>query len=281
VIVPGLQGATVLVTGGTRGFGKAVGIEFARAGASVYLTHRWGSTDEDELAAVFRAGGLPAPRIIESDVGDPEATRELMAILKAEAGALDVVISNVAFAKVVRDLEDMRRSTFELSLKYSAWPVVDLVQAAHETFNRYPSYVVGVSSGGGEICYDGYDLAGPAKAVLETLCRYLAYRLKPHGVRVNAIRPGLLDTDSSRATLGDEAVDTVKNQLGDFLLDPHNVARVCVALCSGLMDSVTGQVIAVDEGWSLVSPMAYLTGSGLLGAFPANDEGARRDEGAR
>ncbi len=267
----GLQGAVVLITGGTRGLGKAIGIEFARAGARVYLTHRWGSVDEEELAAEFRTLGLPVPRIVEADAGDPEATRELMALLQAEVGRLDVVISNVAFAKVVRDLEDLKRNAFELSLRYSAWPVVDLVQAAHQAFGRYPRYVIGISSGGGEVCFDGYDLAGAAKAVLETLCRYLAFRLKRYGVRVNVVRPGLLDTASARATFGDETVEAIQSRLGTWLLDPRQVARVCVALCSGWMDAVTGQVIVVDEGWSLVSPIAYLTGRGLPGGFPEEE----------
>ncbi len=261
----GLAGAVVLVTGGTRGLGKAMGLEFARAGARVYLTHRWGSVDEQELAAGFEAEGLPPPRIVESDVGDAEATRELMGTLKGEAGALDVIVSNVAFAKVVHDLADLRRNAFELSLKYSAWPVVDLVQAAHETLGRYPRYVIGISSGGGEVCFDGYDLAGAAKSALEALCRYLAFRLKRHGVRVNVIRPGLLDTESARATFGDDAIEIIQNRLKGFLLDPRRVAQVGVALCSGLMDAVTGQVIVVDEGWSLVSPLAYVTGHGLPG----------------
>lgn len=272
MIAGGLEGAVVLITGGTRGLGKAMGIEFSHAGARVYLTHRWSSVDESELAAEFEALGLAAPRVVESDAGDPEATRELMAALKAETGRLDVVISNVAFAKVTRELGDLRRNAFELSLRYSAWPVVDLVQAAHEAFGRYPRYVIGVSSGGGELCFDGYDLAGASKAVLETLCRYLACRLKRHGVRVNAVRPGLLDTESARVTFGDETIEAVQERAGAFLLDPRRVARVCVALCSGYMDAVTGQVIVADEGWSLVSPIAYLAGQGLPGEFPPGDE---------
>lgn len=267
-MIEGLQGAVVLVTGGTRGLGKALGLEFSRAGARVYLTHRWGSVDEEELAAEFQALGLPVPRIVEADAGDPEATRELMAVLKAEVGRLDVVISNVAFAKVVHDLADLRRNAFELSLRYSTWPVVDLVQAAHDILGGYPRYVVGISSGGGEVCFDGYDLAGAAKAALEALCRYLAFRLKRHGVRVNVIRPGLLDTESARATFGDEVLEAIQDRLGGFLLDPRRVAQACVALCSGWMDAVTGQVLVVDEGWSLVSPVAYVTGRGLPGDFP-------------
>ncbi len=258
-----LSGKNVLVTGGTRGLGKAIGLEFAAAGAHVFLTHRWGSVDESELIAEFRSASLDAPHIIESDVADSEATRELMAIIKKERGTLDVIISNVAFSKVVHDFSDLKKSALDLSLTYSAWPTVDLLQAAQEVIGEFPRYVVGISSDGGEVCHEGYDLAGVSKSVLETLCRYLALRLKPHGVRVNAIRPGFVDTASFRATFGDEAVESIKTRVDGLFIDPQGVARVCVALCSGLFDAVTGQIIVVDEGWSLVSPMAFLTGHGL------------------
>jgi enoyl-[acyl-carrier-protein] reductase (NADH) len=174
----------------------------------------------------------------------------------------------VAFAKIVQDLSDLKKSTLDLSLAYSAWPLVDHVQAAREVLGRFPRYVLAISSDGPDVCHAGYDLAGASKAVLETLCRYLAVRLRAEGVRVNAVRPGLLDTASSRATAGDAVIDTVNESAGAAVQHPRGVARACVALCSGLMDSVTGQVLVVDEGWSLVDPLSFLTGAGLPGPFP-------------
>jgi NAD(P)-dependent dehydrogenase (short-subunit alcohol dehydrogenase family) len=263
-----MKGVAVLVTGGTRGLGKAIGLEFSRAGASAILTHRWGSVSEEDLAAEFRAEGLAPPRVVECDASDPKATREMLAQVKAEVGALDVVVSNVAFSKVVRELGDLKRQSLELSLGYSAWPLVDLAQATEQVLGRFPRYLLAISSDGGEVCHDGYDLVGASKAVLETLCRYLALRLKRHGVRVNAVRPGLLDTASARATFGSDLIDEARERVGEMFLDPRGVARACVALCTGWMDAVTGQVIVVDEGWSLVSPLAYLTGRGAPGRFP-------------
>ena len=248
----------VLITGGTRGLGKAIGIEFARLGSTVYLTHRWGSVTDDTLVAEFRALDLPAPRIVESDVSSIDDTHALMSTIRDEAGALDVIISNVAFAKTVAELGDLRRRALERSVAYSAWPVVEMVQVAHETFDRYPRYVLGISSDGGDVCHPAYDLVGVSKSVLETLCRYLALRLKPHGTRVNAIRPGFLDTASARATFGDALFEQMQARHPDMLLDPHEVAKTCVALCSGYMDAITGQVITVDEGWGLVSPLELL-----------------------
>jgi NAD(P)-dependent dehydrogenase (short-subunit alcohol dehydrogenase family) len=244
----------VLVTGGTLGFGKAVGLEFARRGASVVLTYRWGSADEDELREEFRSEGAPVPWIVECDVSDEAANRALLRDIASRYGRLDVIISNVAFAKITNELSDLRRNALELSLRYSAWPIVELVQLAHEVLKRYPRYVIGVSSDGGSVCHSGYDLAGAAKATLETLVRYLAVRLKPEGVRVNAVRPGFMDTASSRATFGTDAMRALSSSHSSLIVEARCAAQVCLALCSGWMDAVTGQVIVADEGWSLMSP---------------------------
>ena len=258
----------VLVTGGTCGLGKAIGLEFARAGGTVFLTYRWGSADEDELLAEFRAEGLE-PIVIESDASDVSAMRELMETIKDRVGALDVIVSNVAFSKVIHSIEELNKSSLDLSLAYSAWPLVDLVQTSHAVLGCYPRYVIGISSLGAETCIDGYDMASMSKAVLETIVRYLAYRLKRFGVRVNAIRPWMLDTASLRATFGDDVIDLAQQRIGTAFIAPQGVAQACVALCSGLCDSITGQVITVDEGWSLVGPMAFVTMQGLPGEFPA------------
>jgi NAD(P)-dependent dehydrogenase (short-subunit alcohol dehydrogenase family) len=263
----GMRDRVVLVTGGTRGLGKAIGLEFARLGARVVLTHRWGSVPEEQVLEEFRREGSPLPWVVESDVSDAEATRDLIQGIAGRYGRLDVIVSNVAFAKVAGSLDELKRSALEISLRYSAWPTVDLVQASRRVLGRYPRYVIGVSSDGGQVCHPGYDLAGAAKATLEALCRYLAIRLRPEGVRVNAIRPGFMDTASSRAILGDAAVDAIAKGTS-LAVDPRQVALSCVALCSGLMDAVTGQVIVVDEGWSLVGAAAYRVDSGLTEGFP-------------
>jgi NAD(P)-dependent dehydrogenase (short-subunit alcohol dehydrogenase family) len=265
-------GRSVIVTGGTRGLGKAIGMEFGRCGATVFLTHRWGSVSEDELRAEFAREGLPHPHIVESDASDPDATLGLMRHVLDPAFPLIAAVSNVAFAKNVNGIQDLQRGSLELSLRYSAWPMVDLLHAAKATLGYYPRYALAISSDNGAVCHPGYDMVGAAKAVLETLCRYVALHLKHEGVRVNAIRCGPLDTASLHATFGDalesmapEARRAARERL---MLDPRVVARACVALCSGLMDSVTGQVLTVDEGLSLISPVTYLTGRGWPGPFP-------------
>jgi NAD(P)-dependent dehydrogenase (short-subunit alcohol dehydrogenase family) len=266
-------GDAVIITGGTRGLGKALGLEFSRAGATVYLTHRWGSVNEAELSDEFERAGLPAPHIVESDVSDPDAARVLLQEVAQHSGRVVAIISNVAFAQIVDGVSDLKRSTLELSLRYSTWPLLELLHAAQQVLGHYPRYAVAISTDGGAVCHPGYDMVGIAKAALETLCRYLALRLRGEGVRVNAVRCGPLDTASSRATFGDALLDSDLAGRAGILLDACSVARACVALCSGLMDSVTGQVITVDEGMSLISPVTWVTGRKLPAPFPPPDAG--------
>lgn len=249
----------VLITGGTKGLGLATGLAFAEQGAQVYLTHRWGSADEDLIRKNFSAKNYLEPIIICSDVADASDNKNLMQEIKAHGGQLDAIISNVAFSQIIEKMVDLKKKSLDLSLNYSAWPIVSLTQTAEEVFGQYPRYIVGISSDGGEVCHAKYDLAGSSKAVLETLCRYLALHLKDHKVNVNAIRPGFLNTDSSRATFGEAKLKEIDSAFPGIFLEPEKVAKVCVALCSGLMDCVSGQVIVADECWSLVSPISYIT----------------------
>jgi NAD(P)-dependent dehydrogenase (short-subunit alcohol dehydrogenase family) len=251
-----LRDRTVIVTGGTRGLGLAVARAFAETRATVIVTHRWGSADESELRASFERDGLAPPQIVEADASDPEATRALMAEVAGIGHPLHAVVSNVAMAKLVHGIDDLKKRSLDLSVGYSAWPVVDLVQASHAVLGAYPRYVVAVSSDADRWCHPGYDLVGASKAVLECLCRYLAVRLRDEGVRVNAIAPGLIDSAALADTFGEALVDQLRSR--GMMLDPARVARVCVALASGWMDAVNGQTLIVDEGWSRVSPLTLL-----------------------
>ena len=243
-----LSQLNVLITGGTSGFGKAVAKAFAACGSKVFISYYWGSYAEQDILNEFASETLTQPTLIRSDVSKSDQHHELMTKIAAQVPHLDVIVSNVSFAKICHNWTDLSKNALDLSLSYSAWPLVGLLQHCVDAFKAYPKYVLAVSSDGGEVCHPGYALAGASKAVLETFCRYLAVELKSQGVCVNAIRPGFLDTPSSRATFGDEIFEELK----DDLLDPNEVAKTCVALCSGLMDSVSGQVITVDSASSIV-----------------------------
>lgn len=246
-----LSGTVTLVTGGTMGIGLATGLAYGRAGARTVLTHRWGSADEDEVRERFRALGAPEPLIVEADVSRDDDTRALMDRIAEEHDAVRVLVSNVAFGLRVADIEEYERRGLSQSIDYSTWPMVAYTRAIHERFGRYPRYVIGMSSDGPDGFFQNYDFVAMSKAVLETMCRYLNFRLFDEGVRFNVIRSRLVRTASFDATFGAEFHDFL-DALGGFddcYTEPEDIGNVALALGSGLLDAVGGQVIMVDKGF--------------------------------
>jgi NAD(P)-dependent dehydrogenase (short-subunit alcohol dehydrogenase family) len=246
-----LAGKVVLVTGGTMGIGLATGLAYGRAGARAILTYRWGTADEEEVRARFRAVGAPEPLILEADVSRGEDTTALLERIAEEHDGVDVLVSNVAFALRVAGLGDYERRGLEQSLDYTAWPLVAYTRAIRARFGRYPRYVIGFSSDGPDGFFQNYDFVAMSKAVLETMCRYMNFRLFDEQVRVNVIRSRLVRTESFDATVGAELHELL-DKLGGFedcYTTPEEIGNAALARGSGLLDAVGGQVIMVDKGF--------------------------------
>lgn len=245
-----LTNKAVLITGGTHGIGLATGLAFGRQGAHCYLTHRWASADEDEIKAKFKEADALPPVILEADVSVDEDTETLMQAIKQDHDQLEVLISNVSFAHVSQDHTDLTRKLLERSLNYSAWPFVSYLQEAKKIFGRYPRYAVGMSSRGPEYFLPGYDFVAASKIVMETFCRYLTADLLGEDIRINVVRANPVETQSLEATFGPEFAPFCKKYYAEgFFITPEEVADSALALCSGWMDGIRGQVLLLDRGF--------------------------------
>jgi NAD(P)-dependent dehydrogenase (short-subunit alcohol dehydrogenase family) len=252
------RGRAVLVTGGTRGIGLATGLAFGRRGADVTLTYKWGSDDEGAIVDAFAAAGASRPDLVQADATHDDDVTAVMTRIRERHETLDVFVSNVAFGVPVKSLDDYSHRALLAGLDGSTWPIVTHITAAQRVFGRAPRYVVGVSSEGPDTMHVGYDLIATAKAALETMCRYLHYRLRPVGTNVNVVRTRFVDTDSLTATFGDRFADFIRTYEPDTLTAPETVAEAIYGLCAGPMDAIGGQVVTVDGGAALFENFSRL-----------------------
>lgn len=243
-----LSGKAVLITGGTKGLGLGTALAFARHGAECTLTNRWGSADEDEIRAQFDAAGGPAPHIVEADAAEAEDTKQLVSGLRAKHERLEVFVSNVSFAQIVKSTSDYKQRYLMRSIEYSVWPTFAYLDEIQRQFGSYPRYVIGMSSIGPDAFVANYDFVAGSKALLETLMKYWAYRMQAEDCRVNVVRAALVRTDSLKATMGEECIPFIEKLDPRMFVTPEEVGAAILALCSGLMDGVNGQVVTVDHG---------------------------------
>ena len=249
---PDMRGQVVLITGGTRGIGHAIGLALARCGAQTVLTHRWGSDDPFLVQAAFEAEDLLLPEIVEADAGDPGDTERLMARVEARFGRIDVFVSNACAAARSEGLASLRRRDLANVLQRSAWPLAVYGEAIEARFGRPPRTTIAVSSDGAAHFYPGYDYVAAAKSVLEALVAARAPRILAGGGRIFGLSTREVDTQSMRRVFTTGTVDLVLEEFGHFALDAPAMGDAAVELCSGRLDGLHGQVLLIDKGAAFI-----------------------------
>jgi NAD(P)-dependent dehydrogenase (short-subunit alcohol dehydrogenase family) len=249
----------VLITGGTRGIGLATAEVFASHGAQTVLTYKWGSADLDQVRGRITNAGGPEPLIVQADIALEEDTIALLAQVKAQFGRIDVFVSNASAALVVNSMEDYSARGFLKSMQHAAWPTFGYLQSIKEIIGAYPRYVLVMSSDGPDRFTPGYDFVGAAKAATETLVRYLSYRLRDDGVRINVIRSRAVKSESFDETFGSEFFEFLQTFVPEsWTVTPDDVGSAAFALCSGMCDGVSGQVITVDRGNTFADGISFI-----------------------
>jgi NAD(P)-dependent dehydrogenase (short-subunit alcohol dehydrogenase family) len=243
------EGRVVLVTGGTNGIGLGTALTFARHGGRLVLTYKWGSAEEQDIKKRFREIGAPEPLLVEADVSRGEHTEALFTTIKSRCGRLDAFISNASAGVTIQSIEDYTERAFLQTMRASAWPTAEYILAAKKHLGRYPRYVVVMSSDGPDRFTPAYDLVACSKAAAETLARYFAYRLRGEQVCINVVRSRAIKTDAFAETFGADFYNFLRQFVPDaWFISIEEVANAVFALCSGMFDGMTGQVLMVDRG---------------------------------
>ncbi len=233
-----LEGKTALVTGGSRGIGRAIALELGRAGATVVVGYRGGKDEAEAVAA--EVGG----RAIQADVADPDAAKALV----EEAGDLDILVNNAGITRdglLARMPDEDWRDVIETNLSAMFYTCRAV---ARPMMKKRGGSIVNISSIVGLHGNPGQTNYAAAKAGIIGFTKSLARELGSRGVRANVVAPGYVSTqltdvlpDAAKAAM---LAATPLGRLGD----PKDIAGAVRFLCSDAASFITGEVLLVDGG---------------------------------
>jgi 3-oxoacyl-[acyl-carrier protein] reductase len=233
-----LEGKRALVTGGSRGIGRAVALELGRAGAEVVVGYRSEAGEAESVASEI--GG----RAVQADVSDPEEAKALV----DEAGEIDLLVNNAGTTRdgvLARMLDDDWRTVLETNLSSTFYTCR---AAARGMMKRRGGAIVNVSSIVGVHGNWGQTNYAASKAGIIGFTKSLARELGSRGVRANVVAPGYVKTALTDAIPEEARGTMLSNTPLGRLGDPENVAAAVRFLVSDEASFITGEVLLVDGG---------------------------------
>jgi 3-oxoacyl-[acyl-carrier protein] reductase len=233
-----LEGRTALVTGGSRGIGRAIAVELGKAGASVVVGYRSGAEEAEAVAA--ETGG----RAVQADVSNPDEARALV----EEAGDLDILVNNAGLTRdgvLARMTDDDWRSVIDTNLGSVFYTCR---AASRGMMKRRAGAIVNVSSIVGLRGNWGQTNYAASKAGIIGFTKSLARELGSRGVRANVVAPGYINTRLTDVLPEEAQSAMLANTPLGKLGDPEDVAGAVRFLCSDEASFITGEVLLVDGG---------------------------------
>jgi enoyl-[acyl-carrier protein] reductase III len=247
-----LTGNVALVTGASRGIGRACALKLAEAGADVIINYVTSHAAALEAAGLIQAMGRRVA-VVKADVSEALDAAEMMDFIDRTFGRLDIMVSNAATGGF-RPLLGLTARNFEATMRTNVLALIQLVQSGVRLLERSQgrAKVIALSSHGSHLALPMYGVVGGSKAALESIMRHFALELGDKGINFNIIKAGLVETDSTRRMpFLDQLVEATKkyrNMTGERTLTAEDVANAVVFLASPLADMVQGETLSVDCG---------------------------------
>lgn len=245
-----LQKKVALITGGSRGIGRAIAIRLAEQGADVVVNYVRHKRDAGDTAQEVEKLGRKC-LLVKANVANSDDVVKMFDNIAKEFGHLDILVSNAA-SGVLKPALELTERHWNWAMDINARALLTLVQQGLPLMKQ-GSRVMAVSSLGSVRAIENYTTVGASKAALESLVRHLAVELGPQGIHVNTISAGAVDTDALKHFPNrDEILGAAmaRTPLGR-LTTPQDVADIALFLCSNLSNMIQGQVITVDGGYAI------------------------------
>jgi enoyl-[acyl-carrier protein] reductase III len=249
-------GKIALVTGSSRGIGRAIALRLAHEGADVVVNYRRQTVAAEATAGAITELGRRA-LVVQADIGQAAAVRQMFARIRDTFGALDIFVANAAataFKPLMKLHEHHLEKTFAITVK----AFVLAAQLAAELMHGRPGKIVTVSGIDARRYVPLHGALAAAKGALEALTTYLACELASRGITVNGVNPGFVNTDSAHV-FGEEVYRLLEKNIVTYtpmkrVGTPDDIAKVVAFLCSDDAVWICGQTLMVDGGLSLTSP---------------------------
>jgi enoyl-[acyl-carrier protein] reductase III len=245
-----LQGKVALVTGGSRGIGRAIALKFAQNGINLvvnYVRHR---KDAESTAKAIEDYGVKC-MVVKANVANDDHVEAMFEDIKKEYDSLDIMVSNAA-SGVLKPALELSSRHWNWAMDINARALLSLARTGAPLMPK-GGRILAVSSLGAVRAIENYTAVGASKAALESLVRHLAVELGPKGINVNTISAGAVDTEAlKKFTNREQILQTAlsKTPMGR-LTTPDDVGDVALYLCSDLATMIQGQTIVVDGGYSI------------------------------